>query len=324
MAILAPFKGITYNLKRFHDLSLLVAPPYDVISPEEQDFFYLIHPNNVIRLILGKKKTGDSDWDNPYTRAASYFSRWMEEKILVRAQLPCLYLTSVTYSLSEKPSPVTRWGIIGLVKIEEADSKVILPHERTFSRHKEDRLRLRRACNAQFSQIFGLYSDKEDKIMGLLEDLTKKAPDVEFVFKDNTEHRLWTISNPELIARICDLFLEKQILIADGHHRYETARTYRNIMRTKYFPKPSNRAYEYVMFYLCNMDSGGLTILPTHRLLTFTPIALDQEFFKRLESFFHVTKLPYQEIAKSIQELETSGLSSPSFLMLITTYTYWQ
>lgn len=315
MAKVAPFKGIMYNWQMFNEPAQLLAPPYDVISEEEQDYYYLIHPNNIIRLILGKKRTGDSDWDNRYTRAADYFKRWLEEGILVRSKEPCMYLTSVRFRPFEGSSIYERWGIIALVRIEEPDSKVIIPHEKTFSSHKEDRLRLRRACNAQFSQIFGLYEDKEGNIEKIIENCSKFPPVVQFIFKDNTEHKLYIIKDPSKLSFICKTFSDKKILIADGHHRYETSRIYRNIMRTKYDPRPSNRSYEYTMMYLSNMASEGLIILPTHRLLTSAPITNLEEILTKLREFFNIRTLGTDNIGSVLEELKSSGLKCPSFVI---------
>ena len=165
MAIVAPFKGLTYNMKKKQNLSRLMAPPYDVISKEEQVALYQADPHNVVRLILGEKKTGDSDWDNRYTRAADDFQRWQSDGTLVRAKKPSVYLTAMTYRPGNGDPERVRWGIILLVRIEDTESGVVLPHERTFSAHKDDRLKLFRACNAQFSQIFGLYEDPENVIL---------------------------------------------------------------------------------------------------------------------------------------------------------------
>jgi uncharacterized protein (DUF1015 family) len=315
MAIVAPFKGITYNPKLYKDLAPLLAPPYDVISEEEQDYFYLIHPHNIIRLILGKKKTGDSDWDNRYTRAADYFKRWLEEGILIRSKTPCIYITSMTFKNSRSGNSFKRWGIIALVKIEEPDSKVILPHEKTFSSHKEDRLRLIRACDAQFDQIFGLYEDPKGNIKEILRFTSSLTPTFKFVFKDETEHELFTIKDPNLLVTIYEQFLDKSILIADGHHRYETSRIYRNIMRTKYYPRPSNRAYEYTMMYLTDMEDPGLLILPTHRLLTTAPVTKLDHILTSTSSYFKITELNIEDPYVVNQLLMEAGRKVPSFVL---------
>ncbi|MFN3534241.1 MAG: DUF1015 domain-containing protein [Desulfatiglandales bacterium] len=314
MAIIAPFKGITYNWQLFKEPSHLLAPPYDVISEEEQDYYYLLHPHNIIRLILGKKRIGDSDWDNRYTRAADHFKRWLEEGVLVRAKEPCLYLTSVRFKADEGGPTFERWGVIGLVRIEEPDSSVIMPHEKTFSAHKEDRLKLMRACNAQFSQIFGLYEDGDKSIKQIIDHYSKTEHLLHFTFRDNTEHKFYVIKDPSIISTIYNSFLSKKILIADGHHRYETARIFRNIMRTKYDPKPSNRSYEYTMMYLADMLGEGLVILPTHRLVRTAPLTEPAQILNGLKDYFHVRVFKDNDLGYLLKELKASGRSTPSFL----------
>ncbi len=306
MVLFAPFRGITYNAQRFKDISTLVAPPYDVITEDEQDFYYKINPYNVIRLILGKKKRGDTDWDNRYTRAAEYFKRWQEEMVLVRSKHPSLYLTRITYKLNNTTK--SRWGLIGLVKIEDDGSKRILPHERTFSAYKEDRLRLMKACSAQLSQIFGLYSDPEGTIMNnLKEKVDLDAPALDFEFIDGTRHKVWIIENDfQLFKELTRLFQDKKIIIADGHHRYETSRNLRDIMRLRFGKYPPNRSYEFVMMYLSNMDDDGLTVLPSHRLIKeVSGFGLDG-FLAHASQFFETTEIPFsneEDVAKKVKEL---------------------
>jgi len=267
MAIIAPFKGLTYNFYDRKDLFHLVAPPYDVISPEEQEAYYQADPHNVIRLILGKKKIGDSDWDNRYTRAADFFQRWQSDGTLIRSKEPCLYLTAMTYDPGNGDPERVRWGLICLVRIEEEGSRAILPHERTFSAHKNDRLKLFRACNAQFSQIFGIYEDPENTALNACKEAAAPIPQMDFELADGSRHRLWVLTDRGLFKTVSDSLKERTIFIADGHHRYETSRNYRDIMRARHGRKPSKRAYEFVMMYLSNLSDEGLTILPSHRLV---------------------------------------------------------
>ena len=317
MVLFAPFRGITYNLKRFKDISKLVAPPYDVITEEDQDYYYQASPYNVIRLILGKKKIGDTDWDNVYTRAAELFKRWQEEMILVRAEHPALYVTCITYRNNNTTKD--RWGIIGLVRIEEKGSKEIIPHERTFSAYKEDRLRLMKACKAQFSQIFGLYSDPERAIADRLkEKINLRTPVFDFEFRDGTRHRLWIIENDSyLFKELSQLFREKRIIIADGHHRYETSRNFRDIMRLRFGKQSPNRSYEFVMMYLSNMDDEGLTILPAHRLIK-EVAGFDQErFLQDASRFFEIRMIPLSMendlISKIKEHLSRLGTENTAF-----------
>jgi uncharacterized protein (DUF1015 family) len=293
MANIAPFKGFTYNYHVRKDFELMVAPPYDVISDDEQEEYYQVDPYNVIRLILGKKKTGDSDWDNRYTRAADYFKRWESAGILLSEDTPCMYLTSLTYIPGNNGPSLTRWGIIALVRIEDEDSTIILPHERTFSAHRDDRLKLMRACNAQFSQVFGLYEDLDNIIMNICRQNIHSDPRIAFELDDGTTHKMWALQSPRLFRKVAAAMKDKSILIADGHHRYETARNFRNIMRARYGRRPANRSYEYVMMYLTNMSDEGLTILPSHRLIKRVPDFQLSSFMEKLAKWFKIEEVPF-------------------------------
>ena len=292
MAIVAPFLGMTYNLKKTTDMSRLVAPPYDVINEEEQELYYQSDPFNVIRLILGKKKVGDSDWDNRYTRSADCFGRWESENILTRAKRPSMYVTALTYDPGDGAGVRLRWGLIALVRIEDEGSGVIVPHERTFSAHRDDRLNLMKATGAQFSQIFSLYEDPENRVFAALDKVVHEPPHVSFDFRDGTGHRLWVIQSMSLFKKISGIIENANILIADGHHRYETARAYRNMMRIRYGKRPRNRAYEYTMMYLSNMDDPGLIILPSHRLIKRKAGFELESFLDRIGEWFDVFPLP--------------------------------
>ncbi len=319
MAIMAPFKGVTYNFHQMHDFSRLTAPPYDVISGEEQIRYYEKDPKNVIRLILGKKRTGDSDWDNVYTRAADCFQRWQSDGTLIRTREPCLYITAMTYDPGNGAPERVRWGIIALVKIEDPDTGVILPHERTFSAHKDDRLRLFRACNAQFSQIFGLYEDPGNTVLEACKEALPHTPQVDFEQEDGMRHRLWIVNRRSLFKKVCNGMADKAIFIADGHHRYETARNYRDIQRARYGQKPANRAYEFVMMYLSGMNDEGLTILPSHRLLKTVPGFDQDDFIERVGQWFDIQTFPLGDRSvtettdEMKQRLEAAGKDQTAF-----------
>ena len=306
MAIIAPFRGLTYNYQAGPDISNVVAPPYDVISQDEQDAYHSADPRNVIRLILGKKKAGDSDWDNRYTRAAEHFRRWESEGTLVRADQPSVYITSLTYDPGTGDGPRTRWGLITLARIEDPESGVILPHEKTFSAHKDDRLKLMRACNAQFSQIFGLYEDTEDNAIRACRKYTDVPPEIDFDFKDGTRHRMWILQRPLLFKELADIMASRRIFIADGHHRYETARNFREIMRARHGWRSPDRPYEYVMMYMSNMCDEGLTILPSHRLIKSVPGFQIDLFLERAGQWFDIEEFPVSgdDISKQCIELK--------------------
>lgn len=294
MAVIAPFKGITYNFKKMGNVSNLITPPYDVISPEEQEAYYRKHRNNVIRLILGKKKKGDSDWDNRYTRAADFMRRWESEDILTRSTYSSIYLLAHTYHPGEGREPRVRWGFIALVLIEDKGSVTILPHERTFSAHKDDRLKLMRSCNAQLSQVFGLFDDRDNIILKRLKRVHGSQPMVSCSLEDGTDLTMWSIEDRRTFKIVADVMRDKPIFIADGHHRYETARNYRNIMRARYGRGHGNRSYEYIMMYLSDMNDEGLTILPSHRLIKKCEGFHPESFFTRVNRWFEVRELPFR------------------------------
>jgi uncharacterized protein (DUF1015 family) len=319
MAIVAPFKGLTYNFQQRQDLFRLVAPPYDVISEEEQTRYYQTDPHNVIRLILGKKRTGDSDWDNVYTRAADYFQRWQSDGSLIRSKEPCLYVAAMTYDPGNGEPERVRWGIIALVRIEDPASGVILPHERTFSAHKDDRLRLFRACNAQFSQIFGLYEDPDNTVLDACSEALTSPPQMDFRLEDGTRHRLWILNRRALYKKVSEGMADKSIFIADGHHRYETSRNYRDMMRARYGQRPANRSYEFVMMYLSSMNDKGLSILPSHRLVKRVPGFEAGSFLEKAARWFDVEAFPItvqsapQASAELKQRLEKAGGNRTAF-----------
>jgi uncharacterized protein (DUF1015 family) len=295
MAILAPFKGVTYNFEVLDDIPKLFAPPYDIISEEEQEEYYRTNPYNVIRLTLGKRKTGDSDWDNRYTRSAELWERWQSEGVLMLSDSPSMYVTSLTYDPGDSSDTRTRWGLIALVRIEDEGSGMILPHEKTFSAHKDDRLKLMRASNAQFSQVFALYEDPDNTVFSALKIPIQSSPQISFQHHDGTSHQMWTIQDPRIFRQVAFAMHEKPIIIADGHHRYETARVFRNIMRARYGRRPPNRSYEYVMMYLTNMNDVGLTILPSHRMVKRCKSFRLEAFLETLKQWFEVTILPPQD-----------------------------
>jgi len=292
MATVAPFRAVTYNFKKISKLETVIAPPYDVISDKEQDDYYEKDPYNVVRLILGKMKIGDSDWDNRYTRAADLFKRWEAEDILVRDPAPSIYLISITYESPETRETRTRWGFIAVVRIEEPDSPVILAHEKTFTFHREDRLKLMRACNAQMSPVFGLYQDEGNEILSAFGDMKDLPPMVSFKDTNGYRYRMWQVTSKSVLADISFRLASKSIIIADGHHRYETARNYRNLMRARFGAHSPNRSYEYVMMYLSNIADKGLTILPTHRLYRSYPDFKMREFLASARTYFNVHSFP--------------------------------
>ncbi len=281
MAKIVPFRGIVYHPERVENLANVATPPYDVITPKEQLAFYERHPWNIIRLILGKTSEKDTPQDNRHTRSAGYFNVWLSEGILVQDPSPAFYLTSIDFSVQSRK--ITRWGVISLVALESFEKGVVLPHEKTFSRVKLERLELMKSCHANYSPIFSLYSDTEQMVLSTLRQSCSKMgpdmkPDMKFVDAYGHLHQLWRVTDVSVHQRISNFMNDKSIFIADGHHRYETALNYRQWIadRTPGF-SPEHPA-NFIMMYLCGMEDPGLVILPAHRMVK----AMSQ---KKMDSF---------------------------------------
>ncbi len=270
MANIFPFKGILYNKERVWDFALVTAPPYDVISEKEQDQYYKIDEHNIIRLILGKENPEDGPEDNRYTRAASFLKKWLNEKVLVEGKNNCIYFYSQEYELGEVRK--IQKGFICILRLEEfSENGGVLPHEETLRKPKEDRLRLMSACHANLSPIFGLYSDPNFHLETLFKENMDKPPSINVKDADGILHRLWRVHNSDTIRIIQTLLHPKKIYIADGHHRYETAISYRENRRKIEGGFTGEELYNHIMIYLTNMDDDGLTILPAHRLVRSLP-----------------------------------------------------
>ncbi|MEW6621407.1 MAG: DUF1015 domain-containing protein [bacterium] len=251
MAQISPFKGILYNQEKIQDLSLVVTPPYDVISEIQQERYYQKHPYNCIRLILGKDLPEDNEKNNKYTRAADYFHQWLYAEILKQDLTETIYPLIQRFSFHNKN--ITRAGFITLMRLEEFGNSVF-PHEKTLSKPKQDRLNLMLATKANFCQVFGLYSDEK----GILDEYlkVKEEPIVEIMDENEVSHQLVRLKDKTKIEEIKAIMQSKPIFIADGHHRYETALNAQKIL-----------GYNFIMIYLTKMEDEGLTILPTHRLV---------------------------------------------------------
>ena len=297
MADIFPFRGIRYNIDKIDDLAKVATPPYDVISEEEQDMYYERHPNNVIRLDKGKPSANDDSQDNPYTRAAEYFKNWLSEGILVKDESPCFYLTSVEFNINGQT--FTRYGLIARVRLEPFENGVILPHEETYSKIKSERLELMKACHANFSHIFSIYTDK-DNIMGRLKSaVSDTPPEVEFTDDAGHHHKMWCITDANLQASVTEGLKERRLFIADGHHRYETALTYRDWLAEQDPDFGPDHPANFIMMYLCSIEDPGLIILPTHRLLTEVSAAERNTFVHKADHYFAVKSFSFADDSKN-------------------------
>ncbi len=294
MAEIAPFRGLRYNQEKIRDLAQVVIPPYDVISPDEQNDFHRRSPYNFIRLELGLASPEDSNEDNPHTRAAALIGQWERGGIFVRNPKPSVYCYELDYKTGTDLVR-TRKGFICAMRLEEFSSGKVRPHEKTFQAVKDERLSLMLACNANLSPVFALYPDSQGRVHNALAMGKHGAPAISFTDFTGMNHRVWPISEQSILTEVRALLLDKPIFIADGHHRYETALKYRDCLRERYGSGKPNASYEFLMVYLTDMNEPGLTILPTHRLLRNLGQLDCEKLIERAKSCFSVERFESEE-----------------------------
>lgn len=294
MAEIVPFRALRYNPRFVPDLKLVVAPPYDVISPEAQERYHARHPHNVVRLILSKEgEAGTPDRDR-YARAARTFAAWQAEGILARDPQPGIYVSEQEFSLGAEHR-LRRRGFMALVRLARYEEKIVFPHERTFAKYREDRLRLMRACPANLDPVFGFYPGPDDPIRAILDRCMEADPRVQLVDEDGIGHRMWILREPAGVAELARAFRDRPIIIADGHHRYETALSFRD-ERGGQGPRSAGsgpgRLHDFVLMYLVSAEDPGLVILPTHRVIRQRPALARDDLRRALERHFRLEVFP--------------------------------
>lgn len=290
MAEIRAFHALRYNTAKAGRIEELTCPPYDIISGEQREEFLARNPYNVIRLELPKG-------EDPYTEAAGILERWMEEDILTLDMDPGLYIYEEEFLTQVDKGEIRRLrGLICRVKLEEFAAGVVLPHEETLSKAKEDRFRLMEATHCNFSQIYSLYQDKGHVTRKRLDNLTETcAPRYEF--SDGlVTHRLWVVNDPEAIAAIQEDFAGRKLYIADGHHRYETALNYRRHLKEQGILCPGS---DYVMMMLADMADEGLVVFPTHRLVRGLEGFDCRSMLQKSEAWFQVEPVADREAAQA-------------------------
>jgi uncharacterized protein (DUF1015 family) len=301
MAKIFPFKGLRYNQEKIKDMSKVLAPPYDIISKDEREHYYQLSPYNVIRLILNKEEPGDNEAHNTYTRANEFFQKWQKDDILAKENEFSFYIYEQEFK--NKRMTKVRCGLIGLFELSDFNAKKIYPHEKTFSAPKLDRQKLLATCRANFSPIFGLYYDQGPKTKELLNagKIASKQI-INAITEDKINHRVWQLKDKDLIHKIASQLKDKQIFIADGHHRYEAALNYRNHMRLQGGGHHGEtEPYNFVMMYLANLEDEGITILPTHRLLRIQPSFKPMEIKQKIDAHFDIK--PVKTIEEMLQQM---------------------
>lgn len=287
MTIIKPFRGYRYNPRAVGRLSKVITPPYDVINKDQQASYYRAHPDNFIRLDLGKTFPKDDDKNNRYTRAGEFLEEWIDKDILARDDEESVYVYSQGYRDGGKRK--ARLGFISLAKLEEDRTKGFLPHERTFKGPKLDRLNLMKQTAANLSPIFSIVFDDNKRIMKILKTVTRKTKPVIDVDFEGTTNRIWRMSDPRLIGALERAMAKKKALIADGHHRYEVALEYRRYMLSR-ARASGPHPFDYVMMYFATSDPSGLAILPTHRMVESISAASFYKKLDKIREYFDIIK----------------------------------
>ncbi len=322
MTEIIPFKALRYDP---HQVKLgdVVTQPYDKITEPMQSRYYELSPHNLARIILGRGGETDNAAFNIYTRAAEYLHDWRSGGILKQDPEPSIYLYSQTFTVPGTRDLAERQGLIALGRIQDYSDGVVFRHEQTLAKPREDRLNLLRATRAHFGQIFMLYSDPHADVERLLEKPEEKEPDISVLDEYEVRHRVWRIYDPALIQTVQEAMRDKKLLIADGHHRYETALAYRNECRAQGGNAGSNARHEFVMMTLVRMESRGLVILPTHRIVQGLPTYDRERMLESARRFFDIDRIDLRADSRSATTLlEDAGASGTAFVAVTRQGSY--
>jgi uncharacterized protein (DUF1015 family) len=299
MADVYPFRALRYDPRQV-SAAEVVTQPYDKITPALQERYYAASPHNLVRIILGRKEEKDNPANNVYSRAAGYLREWRQQGILRQDSLPSIYVYSQRFTLpgsaKEGSKEFERRGFIALGRLEDYSARVVFRHEQTLAKPKADRLDLLRATRAHFGQLFMLYEDsgQVDSLLATAADHGISAPDLQVKDEYGVVHSVWPVTDPELIQSVQTAMKDKKLIIADGHHRYETALHYRNERRAADASGASGAGaapYEFVMMTFVNINGPGMLILPTHRLVHSLDSFSEAEFRNSARGFFDVDEV---------------------------------
>jgi uncharacterized protein (DUF1015 family) len=343
MAHIAAFRALRYDSRRV-PLTKVVTQPYDKISPQMQDHYYQASPYNLVRIILGRPHPADVEGRNVYTRASTFFHDWRRQGIFLEDPQPSLYGYAQRFTTPSGTQKLERYGFIGLGRLEDYSAGIVFRHEHTLAKPKADRLELLRATRAHFEQLFMLYSDNGE-IDNLLR--SNEQTDIEVADEYGVSHQLWRIFDPGVVNQISDMMREKKLIIADGHHRYETALSYRDerqagfasisagaglreassgttLVRTE---PPLDRGrtaspqwsapYEWAMMTFINMNSPGLLILPTNRVVHSMSAFSAERLQSAAQTYFTVEEIDSSiDPAQATAILENAGRRGTALLAI--------
>ena len=301
MASIRPFSGLRFNVDA-GPIDKLTAPPYDVLSSEEREEYASRNPHNVVHLTIPEQKPDDRSKYIKYARSAALLTAWRQDGTLKLEPKPAIYRYTQHFSLPEIPNAFSRTSIIALIKVEPYEAGVVLPHEQTFPKHREDRLRILEATRAHLECIFGLYEDPNGEILKAI--LQAPASEVVHAHSDEgVDHELEPITDEAANANLIGLLTQKKVWIADGHHRYETALAFRQNIG----PRDEVVPEDFMMMALTSISDPGLVLLPTHRIVRSMVPPMDQAL-SELAEVFNLEAMPAKQLMSRIKQFHRKGI----------------
>ncbi len=309
MAEIRPFRGIRYNQQVVPDLARVLSPPYDIISPQQQNDLYKNSEYNFVRVEYNRETSQDSAQDNRYTRAKANIENWLKQNILKLDSRSALYIHEHHFTCQGKR--YQRQNILACVKLEEWETKMIRPHENIIPRAKSDRMSMLYSCQANTSPVLAMYQDPEKIIANLIESQEQKKPLIDFEDPWGERHKVWAMTQLEDIQAIQSEIAKQSLYIADGHHRYDSALTYRRERMAQTVSFTGEEGFNFVMTSLIEFTDPGLVILPTHRLVSGISTSICNELKSKLRKFFDIEDIPINDAGlwKKVDSLLT-GMKS--------------
>ncbi len=301
MADFRPLKGWRYNTAKVSG-SDVIAPPYDVIYPPEQELLYKRSPYNCVRLILNKIEETDTDSNNRYTRAKQFFLDWQASGHIQQENAPAFYLYRQTYQNPVNGQKLERTAVLGRLRLESFDKGIVVPHEKTLSQARADQRRLLETAEVSFSPVFGLYDDPKKEMVEAVKSVPSGKPSFEAVDDHQVKHEIWAMTDPKTISSIQGIIAKKHIYIADGHHRYQTALEYsQDARKRKNVPEGEELPSDFALIALVEFHDPGLILMPTHRLLLPYAGFEGEKGIEKLKAYFKVEEVSKAELQKRIQ-----------------------
>jgi uncharacterized protein (DUF1015 family) len=260
-----PFCGYRYNSSKVKSLDDVISPPYDQYKEGVDDRLYNRHPYNIARIIMNKETSSDSGQDNRYIRSQAILNQWIQDGIFLQDPVPGFYPYFQNYLVEGEER--CRRGFVALGEVTDYSERIVLPHERTLAKPKQDRLNLLRATLADTGLVFMLYSDPAGEVENLLDQATSSAPLISALDLNEEVNQLWRITDSALTGKIREIMSNKSVIIADGHHRYEVAQMFKEEIKPRMAQDPRWEKYQYKIMSFVRLESAGITIFPIHRLV---------------------------------------------------------